>query len=212
MPKPVVVQDPTEERANAATHFLGAVLSIFGLLLLLLKVYPNGNKDEILSAWIFGLSLTLLYSASATYHSIKRPALKNAFRVVDHAAIYILIAGTYTPVALVSLQNRGGITLFIIVWSITLVGIVFKLFFTNRFNILSTIFYLGMGWLFIFKFNTFREVVSAEVLLWIIVGGLSYSFGVIFYLARRLRFSHAIWHMFVLVGSLAHFIAIYFIL
>jgi hemolysin III len=205
-----VVQSFKEELWNSLTHGLGFLLSVAGLLTLVLLAYENGSAWQISSLAVFGASLTILYGASTLYHVVKPGKVKQYLRIFDHAAIYVLIAGSYTPFALITLREHGGIPLFFVLWGITIVGIIFKVFFVGRFNVLSTILYLAMGWMAVFVYEPMLHTLPFNGLVLLVAGGLSYSLGTIFYLWDRLPFNHAIWHMFVLGGSICHFMAVYY--
>lgn len=204
------LQTKAEEFYNALSHGLGAVLSVIALIFMLYKAHLNGNTLHIMSSYVFGISLILLYSASTLYHAAKKGPLKEAFHKLDHAAIYILIAGTYTPFLLVLFKGADGLILFFVVWALAIAGIIYKLYFIKKYRIFSTLFYLGMGWIIVLRLDVFIYLVSREAMALIIIGGLLYSVGVIFYLLDKVKYSHTIWHFFVLGGSACHFLAVYF--
>jgi hemolysin III len=197
-----------EELANTLTHGAGLALSLAGLTVLVVLAALRGTAWHIVSCSIYGATLVLLYSASTIYHAVRSPRAKRILRAVDHAAIYLLIAGTYTPFTLVTLRGGLGWTLFGLVWGIALAGIVFKIFFAGRFPIASTLSYLAMGWLVVIAWKPVVSRIPGNGLLWILAGGLAYSAGVIFFAAHRVRFSHTVWHLFVLAGSLCHYFAV----
>ena len=159
---------------------------------------------------IYGSTLILLYLASTFYHSIQSPRAKKTFRVLDHSAIFLLIAGTYTPFTLVNLRGAWGWTLFGLVWGLAIGGIILKVFFVGRFRILSVCLYIGMGWLVLIAFKPRLSVIPVNGIIWLGIGGLAYTFGVIFYAFKQIPFNHAIWHLFVLAGSVCHFFSIFF--
>ncbi|AFC30132.1 hemolysin III family channel protein [Paenibacillus mucilaginosus 3016] len=198
-----------QERANAISHGVGILLSIAGLILLILQAVQTGNVWHIASFTVFGLSLILLYTASTLLHSARREPWVSFFEVLDHSAIYVLIAGTYTPYLLVTIRGPLGWSLFGTVWGLALLGIIFKFFFVKKFNFLSTLFYIGMGWMIIFAFEPLQQQLSAPGVMWLVIGGVLYTFGTVFYLWRRLPYHHMIWHLFVLAGSVCHFISVY---
>ncbi len=198
-----------QERANTVTHAAGVVFSLAGLTALLLKAYPLHDFWAILSAWVFGGSLILLYMSSTLYHAVSDPALKHVLRVLDHSSIFVLIAGTYTPLFMVALRDEIRPWFIITVWGIALFGIVYKLFMTRRYKHLSTIIYLAMGWMAVIKIKTIYQNLPVGALILILAGGLFYSFGTIFYTNEKLKYHHSIWHVFVLGGSICHFFAIY---
>lgn len=197
-----------EELANAVTHGIGAILSLAGLVVLIVLAVLRGSAWHILACAIYGASLLCLYTASTLYHSVVSPRLKRALRIFDHSAIYLLIAGTYTPFLLINLRGPWGWTLFGIVWSLALAGVFFKFRFTGRFEAVSVALYLAMGWLIVIAARPALSHISQPTLLWLLAGGVAYSLGVIFYLAQRIPFHHAIWHLFVLGGSVCHYIAV----
>ncbi len=190
------------------THAVGVVLSIIGTIALLMKAY-NQDPIQIFSAYVFCGALLLLYSASTLYHALTNPKSKELFHLIDHTAIFILIAGTYTPFLLVSLREEIHISFFIIMWSIAAVGIIYKLFMIKKLKLISTLIYLAMGWMAIIKIKTFYQHLPWQASIWILMGGIFYSIGTIFYSVERIPYNHAIWHLFVLCGSVSHFIAIY---
>ncbi len=196
-----------EERANALTHGFGAVVSLVGLIALIVRSWDAPPVARF-SVAAFGLSLVGLYTASTLYHLARRPAVKHRLRVLDHAAIYLLIAGSYTPFTLISLGGRWGWVLFAAVWTMAVAGVGFKLRFTGRFDRLSTALYLAMGWLVILAARPMATALPTGALALLVAGGLAYSLGVIFYRLHRLPYSHAVWHLFVLAGSLCHLAAV----
>ncbi|WP_051775454.1 PAQR family membrane homeostasis protein TrhA [Paenibacillus tyrfis] len=199
-----------EERANAISHGIGAALSVAALVLLLLHSMQNGTVWHIVSFTVFGVSLILLYVCSTLLHSARKERWVDLFEIMDHSAIYVLIAGTYTPFLLVTIRGPLGWSLFGVVWGIALLGIVFKLFFVKRFNVLSTLFYIAMGWMVMFAFRPLQEQLPAAGIGWLVAGGLLYTVGTIFYLWRKLPYAHTVWHVFVLGGSICHFCSVYF--
>lgn len=211
MKKPVKIRfyPQKEEVLNIITHAAGLILSIFGCFLLIRKGLELNSGKLLLSFIIFGASLILLYSASTLYHSTKDLRKRFTFKIFDHIAIFILIAGTYTPFALVTLQGRTGWIVLGVVWTIALVGTILKLFFTGRYKILSTLLYVGMGWVIIFAIKPLMENLSGAGLWWLLGGGLAYTIGAILYSISRINYNHAIFHFFVLLGSYCHFMAIY---
>jgi len=205
----LTVYPPTEELANRLTHALGALLSVAGLVLLVVAATQHGDAWHITSSAIFGTTLVLLYTASTIYHSFQRENTRRMLRKFDHAAIFLLIAGTYTPFLLVTLRGPWGWSLFGVVWGLALVGIVMKFWFAGRFNFISTLIYLGMGWLVMIAIKPMSSALPQAGLVWLIAGGVSYSGGTAFYLWEKLPYHHAIWHVFVLGGSVCHWIAVY---
>lgn len=201
---------PAEERINIASHAIGLVLSVVALILLVARAAIYGNVWHITSFSIFGISLILLYTASTLYHSTKDAKLRNRLRVFDHASIYILIAGTYTPFTLVTLNGTAGWWIFGITWGLALTGITLKLFFTGRYQIVSTLMYVFMGWVIVFAIEPLVDNFSAAGIAWLVAGGVAYTLGAILYGVRIMKFNHATFHVFVLIGSAMHFVSVFF--
>jgi len=199
-----------EEIFNSITHAIGALVSIAGLVLLIVFSSIYGNASHVISCTIFGFTLVLLYTASALYHSFRKPNLKQIFKILDHSCIYILIAGTYTPFLLITIKGVVGWSMLALVWSLTVIGVLFKVFFVHRFNIVSTIAYILMGWLVVFAIKPLFQTLPVGGLALLICGGVAYTLGTIFYAWSRLPFNHTIWHLFVLTGSVCHFCAVMF--
>ena len=199
-----------EEIAHAITHGIGAMLSMAGLAILVTFASLNGDAWHIVSSSIYGATLIILYSASTLYHAITHPKAKSVFQLLDHAAIYLLIAGTYTPFLLVNLRGVWGWSLFAVIWGIAITGIVFEFIQSPRFQKLSLWLYLGMGWIVLLAIKPMLAVVETEGLVLLLLGGLSYSLGVIFYVRKQMAYHHAIWHLFVLAGSVFHFFSVFF--
>jgi hemolysin III len=201
-------QTNIEELINSATHGIGALLGVVALVLLTIMSAKRGSDIKVVSSVIFGSSLILMYSASAFYHAVKDVRWKGVFKVIDHASIYLLIAGTYTPIVLVMLTPAWAWSLFGVIWGLALLGLVFKLFATGRYEFVSVIAYVCMGWLAIIVIEPLYHALSFSGFIWLLLGGISYTLGVVFYAWDRLRFGHAIWHLFVLGGSICHFFTI----
>ena len=199
-----------EERLNIITHGIGFLLSIVALVLLVVNAARYGTARHITSFAIFGASLIVLYAASTFYHYAKNPDLRIKLNILDHAAIYVLIAGTYTPFTLVVLKGWVGWTIFGVSWGLALIGIVFKVFYFGRYDRISTIAYVLMGWVIIFAIKPLIDELPLKGLLWLFGGGLAYSFGALLYSFKKLRFNHALFHVFVLLGSFCHFMAVFF--
>jgi hemolysin III len=199
-----------EEIFNSIIHGAGILISIAGLILLAVFSSLYGKSIHIVSCTIFGITLVLLYTASTLYHSSRNPQIKHVFRIIDHSCIYALIAGTYTPFMLVTVRGVLGWTIFAIVWSLTILGILFKAFFIHRFKIFSTLAYILMGWLVVFAIKPIFQTLPGSAIFWLVSGGLAYTLGTIFYAWKKLPFNHAIWHLFVLAGSTCHFFAVMF--
>lgn len=202
------LQTKREEFYNALTHGIGAILGLIGLVMLIVFETSKANYS-LFSVIVYGLSIIILFSASTLYHTIRVEKLKHKFRVIDHISIYLLIAGTYTPVLLITLQDSLGWTLFWTVWGIALFGIVLKLFFTGRFEVFSTLLYLVMGWLIIFDFSTLNDLMAPRGIYWLAAGGAAYTIGIVFYAMSSKPYFHVIWHVFVLVGAISHFMMVF---
>ena len=196
------------ERANSLTHGVGAGLSVLCLVLLAVSAAWHGTARDILGGTVFGLALVVLYTMSTLYHALSHPRAKRVFHILDHSAIYLLIAGTYTPFCLSTLRGGWGWSLFGIEWGLAALGMLFKAFTTGRFPVLSTLVYLAMGWMAVVAALPLYRALPAGGLAWLLAGGACYSLGVVFYAWRRLAFHHAIWHLFVLAGSLCHVVAV----
>ena len=200
----------SEEIANGITHGIGAMLSVAGLTVLVVLAAIYGDAWRIVSFSIYGASLVLLYTASTLYHAIQHPDAKRIFRIMDHAAIYLLIAGTYTPITLVNMRGPWGWSIFGFVWAVAIIGIIFKTMYTGRYDKISTAAYVLMGWICLIGLKEMLVAIPPGGLVWLVAGGVCYTVGVIFYAWQKLPFNHAIWHLFVLGGSMCHFFAILF--
>lgn len=207
-PIKVPVQTQAEEWANSITHGIGVVLSIIGFPILIVMAIARGEISLLVGSGIFGGTLVFMYAASTLYHSFRKPNLKRVLRILDHIAIYLLIAGTYTPFVLLYLDGGWAWTLLCLEWGIALAGIVFKLFFTGRFGIASTLVYIAMGWLAVGVLKPLLVAAPFGCVAWMAAGGLLYTGGIVFYAWERLPYNHAIWHLFVLGGSLCHYLAL----
>ena len=200
---------PREEIVHSAIHGVGILLSIAGLIALIVVARRTGDPWHVLACAVYGATLILLYLASTLYHCIPSPRVKPTLRVLDHSAIYLLIAGTYTPFTLISLRGPWGWTLFGLVWGMALLGIVLKVAAIGRFRWLSMVLYLAMGWLVLVALEPLRLAVAHEGVVLLFLGGISYTVGTLFYGWRRLPYHHAVWHAFVLAGSVLHFFAVF---
>ena len=202
------VQSRREEIANSVSSGIGLVAVIGGIPFLLGSAIQHGSKFSLAGVIIFAATMVSLYLSSTIYHALPRTKIKRLFRLFDHSAIFLLIAGTYTPFALGALRGVWGWTLFSLVWGLAILGIGFKALGGLQYRWLSTGLYLGMGWMAVFAIRQFWLHIPLEGLLWIAAGGLAYSTGVVFYLAKRIRYSHFVWHLFVAVGTAYHFCAV----
>lgn len=201
-----------EEIFHSITHGIGTGLSIAGLVILVVLAVLNGDIYQIIGFTIFGASLVLLYLSSTLYHGIQQPRAKRVFKVFDHSAIYLLIAGSYTPFLLVGIRGTTGWVLLVVVWMIALIGITMKVLFIDRFHVLSVIIYLAMGWLCVFAFREMIFSIPIGGIIWLAAGGILYTVGVIFYAMQKRPYMHAVWHFFVLGGSICHYFAVLFFL
>ena len=201
--------DSKEETLNIITHGIGFILSILALVILVIRASKYGNGKHITSFAIFGASLVVLYAASTLYHYAKNPELRHKLNIFDHAAIYVLIAGTYTPFSLVVLKGWVGWTIFGVSWGLALIGIIFKVFYFGKYDKLSTVAYVLMGWVIILAIKPLIDSFPTAGLLWLLSGGLSYSIGALLYSIKSIRFNHAIFHVCVLLGSFCHFMAVF---
>lgn len=197
-----------EEIANALTHGLGAVVALGAGTVLITLTALWGDGWQLAGAIVFSVALVLLYVASTLYHAITHTGAKARLKVFDHCAIYLLIAGTYTPFTLISLRGSLGWALFAAIWTLAFAGILFKLFFTGRFKLVSTLMYIAMGWLSVLAIGPMLRQLDPWTLGWLFAGGIAYTAGTLFYLNQRIRYSHAIWHAFVIAGSVCHFVAV----
>lgn len=206
---PLPEYTPREELANSLSHALGLLIGLVAVPWMLLTAVAAGNWSQLIGTGVFGFSFLLVYAASTFYHGMRHPDWKHRLRILDHIAIYVMIAGSYTPFVLMYVYNSVGLTILGILWTLTLVGIVFKLFFTGKFEKLSVAIYVLMGWMLIFAARTFWVSLPATCLLLIVIGGLFYTVGVFFYRWESLRYHHTIWHAFVLAASLFHLAAVW---
>lgn len=199
-----------EHLADAVTHGLGVLLSIIGLVVLLVRAAQYGDIWHIVACSVFGATLVMMYSASTLYHSIPLPRARRVLRIIDHSLIYFLIAGTYTPFTLVTLHGPWGWSLFGFIWGLAIIGVGLKIFTTGRYEKISLGVYLMMGWCAIIAVKPLFNRLDTGGLILLAAGGLTYSGGVAFYVWERLRYHHAIWHLFVLAGSVLHWFTVYF--
>lgn len=204
----LVAYSEREELANRLTHALGALLSLAGLALLVHRTALGGDPWRMTSCTLYGTTLLLFYTVSTVYHTVRQPRLKYLFRILDHAGIFLVIAGTYTPFTLVPLRGVWGWSLFAAVWSLAAAGTALKVVMTGRMRILGPLLYLAMGWLVVVAYEPLTAAVPAAGIGWLVAGGLWYSSGLVFYAWTRLPFNHAVWHLFVLAGSVCHYIAV----
>ncbi|MBR9999925.1 MAG: hemolysin III family protein [Cyclobacteriaceae bacterium] len=203
---------PHEELANILTHGIGFVLSLAGSIMLINRAIVAGSEWHLVSYSIFGISLVLLYTSSVLYHALPGRHIKQILRKIDHSAIYVLIAGTYTPFLMTNLRGQTGWIMFFIVWVFAVTGIILKIRREIRSKWISATIYLIMGWLAVFIYQSMLDNLPGKSLMFLAAGGLFYTLGVIFYVWKKLPFHHAIWHLFVMGGSLCHYYSIYFII
>lgn len=206
------IESKGEEIANFVSHTAGAGLAILGFIMLIIRASWYNNIPALVSYIIFSLGLMVLYTMSSIYHGLKPSTAKNVFEILDHSSIYFLIAASYTPFLVLGLKSNLGITLLVIQWVICIIGITFKAFFTGKFKGISTIVYLIMGWMIVFSWNELIAKISPISLVFLIAGGLLYSLGTVFYMWKVCKFNHMIWHIFVILGSIAHYVAVWFLL
>jgi hemolysin III len=204
----VSTQTKLEEQLNTWSHGIGLVLGCIGLIFLSINV-DKTTDWHLFSVEVYGISIIILFLASTLYHFVTDQKLKQRFRIVDHISIYLLIAGTYTPVLLILLSESLGWPLFYAVWGIAVFGVILKLFFTGKFELFSTLLYLVMGWLIVFDYSTLSELIHPNGILWLFAGGLFYTVGIIFYAIHKIPYNHVIWHLFVLAGAICHFFMIF---
>ena len=196
-----------EEFWNSLTHFIGVILTVLGIPLL----FYFDNKFTSLSTLsiiLFSFGLFSVYSSSSIYHFVINPRLKKRLQILDHISIYYLILGSYAPVCLITLYEYSGINIFIVVMTLSIIGTLKKLFFTGRFKIISLLLYLAMGWLIVVEINLLFELLDSEAELLLIIGGLSYTIGIVFYTLDKIKYFHSIWHLFVLTGSVLHYLMV----
>ncbi len=197
------------ERINYLSHLTGAILSLIGLILLLVESVPKDNNMKTIGFAVYGISLFLMYTSSTIYHGTQDPIKKKVLQIFDHCSIYLLIAGTYTPIMLTTLRYEKGPMILTLVWTIAVLGIGFKIIWKDKYDLLSTLGYLAAGWLIVLDISALYNLFPWEGFLWIFAGGVLYSIGAIFYLFEKLPANHEIWHFFVLSASICHFIAVY---
>lgn len=198
-----------EEIANVITHGFGAILSIIAFVLMILKSNELNNNSYLITSFVFGFTMVFLYASSTLYHSVQKPTIRNRLNVMDHMAIYLLIAGTYTPFTVNVLGGTLGWVIFGIVWVFGIVGMILKIFFMGKYNILSAIAYVIMGWIVIVAIKTLFANLGFAGAMWLFAGGIFYTVGAVLYLIHKIPFNHAIFHLFVLAGTACHFISVY---
>jgi hemolysin III len=199
---------PQEQLANRVTHGVAALASVPALVVLITTAIRTGDPYRVVSSAVFAGSLTVLYSISTLYHSVRNQRVRYFFRILDHAGIYLVIAATYTPFTLVSLRARHGWLLFSVVWTLAVAGMVFKSLMPHRLRFLAGVFYIGLGWLIVVDLEGLLAAVPAGGITWLLAGGLFYTVGIIFYAFRQIPYNHAIWHAFVMAGSFCHYWAV----
>ena len=202
-------QTNQEEVANSITHALGIVFCLVGIPFLVMDAFKSGNMAMVWAVSIFGFGMLMVYFSSTLYHLARNPHVKRTLRIWDHFSIYLLIAGTYTPMVVKYADHKTAIIFLSFLWSLVAVGAAMKIFFTGKYNLVSTGLYVAMGWMAVLIIKPLASHMPNDVLYWIIVGGLSYTIGVVFYAWRKLQYGHAVWHLFVLTGTITHFFAVY---
>ncbi len=206
--KPVHLETTAEEVASSITHAVGGLLAVAALTLMVVLAVGGGDARRVVSVSVYGATLVFMYVASTAYHLVRPARAKRVLRILDHSSIYLLIAGTYTPVALCAMRGEWGWSLFGITWGLAVVGVVIKSFYVDRYELLSTLLYVAMGWIALIAVKPLWIALPAGGLGWLIGGGLAYTAGVAFFVWDHLPFNHAIWHLFVLAGSACHFLAV----
>lgn len=210
IPKRPHAETTAEEVASSITHAAGGLLAAAGLTLMVVLAASAGDARRVAAVSVYGATLVFMYVASTAYHLVRPPRAKRVMRILDHASIYLLIAGTYTPVTLVTMRGGWGWGLFGVVWGLAAAGVTLKLFFVGRFELLSTVVYVAMGWVVVVALKPLLASLPMPGFWWLIGGGLAYTAGVAFFVWDRLPFNHAIWHLFVVAGSVCHFFAVLF--
>ncbi len=197
-----------QELANSISHGFGILFGIVCMPILIATAAQTGSKAAVAGTAIYGFSFIMVYTFSTLYHGFQQPEVKRVMKIIDHISIYFLIAGSYTPFTLIGLREHGGWWLFGIVWILALAGVIFKLYYTGRFKLVSTLIYIGMGWMVIFAIKPMLQNIDMTTLIWLFTGGLFYTLGTVFYMSKKIRYTHTIWHVFVMLGSASHFVAI----
>jgi hemolysin III len=208
VPRPAHPETPAEEVASSITHALGGLLAVAALTLLVVFAVHAGDPRRVVSVSVYGATLVFMYVASTAYHLVRPPRAKRVMRILDHASIYLLIAGTYTPVTLVTLRGGWGWSLFGVTWGLAVAGVVLKAFFIDRHELLSTVLYVAMGWVVLVAVKPLLASLPIGGVGWLVGGGVAYTAGVAFFVWDLLPFNHAIWHLFVLAGSICHFFCV----
>jgi hemolysin III len=206
--KPVHPETPAEELANSITHAIGGLLAAAALALMVAFAADRGDARRVVSVSVYGATLVFMYVASTAYHLVTPPRAKRVMRILDHSSIYLLIAGTYTPVALCAMRGPWGWSLFGVTWGLAVVGVVIKSFYVERYELLSTLLYVVMGWIVLIAVKPLWAALPAGGLAWLLGGGVAYTAGVAFFVWDHLPFNHAIWHLFVILGTVCHFFAV----
>ncbi|MGM0640719.1 MAG: PAQR family membrane homeostasis protein TrhA [Thermotogota bacterium] len=199
-----------EEIANTIIHGIGILISVAALVLMVVFSALKGTAWHIVGSTVFGISLIIMYTFSTLYHGVTNKRAKDILEILDHSAIYFLIAGTYTPFTLVTLRGPMGWSLFGIIWGLTIVGVFFKMYFVKKFMFISTLIYIGMGWIVVIGWNQLVENLPYWGIFWLVLGGILYTAGTIFYMWRSMKYHHALWHIFVLAGSISHVFSVLF--
>ncbi len=197
-----------EELANSLTHGVGLALALAGAAVVIVLAALRGTAWHIVAVSVYGGTLVALYTASTLYHALRSPRVKRVFRILDHSSIYLLIAGTYTPFSLVNLRGAWGWTLLALVWTFSVLGILWKVWFVEHFAIVSTAIYVVMGWLAVIAVKPLYAALHAGGMAWIAAGGVAYTLGIVFFASKRIPYAHAIWHLFVIAGSVLHYVAV----
>jgi len=196
------------ERFNAITHLVGSVLALAGASVVITLAAQRGGATRITAVAIYGAMLFILYLSSTLYHSFRGPA-KKVFHVFDHCSIYLLIAGTYTPFTLITLRGKWGWSIFGVIWALAILGVLKDAFFHGRYRVASVVLYILMGWIVVVAFTPLKLALPSAAITWLFAGGLAYTFGVVFFaMSKKVAYTHGIWHLFVIAGSVCHYIAV----
>lgn len=204
----LITYSAQEQLANRLTHGAAVILSLFGFVVLLVEASHTGDPYRIVSSAIFCSSLSIFYVISTVYHTVRNPKARYVFRVLDHAGIYVVIAGSYTPFALVSLREGSGWIIFGLVWGFAVAGVIFKSFMTHRLVFLAPVLYIALGWMIVVDLEGLLTMVPLKGVLWLLAGGLCYTGGIVFYAIDRIPYNHAVWHVFVIAGSVCHYLSV----
>lgn len=206
----LIVYTEKEELFNRLTHLAAAIMSVIGAVVLLFTASHTGDTYRVVSVAVFCVTLSVFYVISTLYHTVREPRIRYLFRILDHAGIFLVIAGSYTPYTLVPMRAGNGWALFGVIWGLAIAGAIFKTFMTHRLAFLAPVFYLALGWLIVVDLEGLLSMVPIKGVLWLLAGGLCYTVGILFYAIDRIPYNHAIWHVFVIAGSVCHYLSVLF--